>query len=270
MSNLLVEKPPVVPMGKEKVSPAVDANRPPPKGTNSRWNWLLMTCLLLSISGGIRHWRDRQFRSLENQSAACPFPLDELPTAFGTWRMTGQGQLDDEISKLAGSTAHILRSYTDSKTGETVSVLVVYGLAYSVFGHSPEVCYPAGGYQAVGKAEDHEFSLPGSATPVRYRSKFFSKTLASITRSHEVMWSFWHAGSWLPDVSDHFKTFRSSPALFKIQVECPVTGTSSEHSPVESLVKALTQEINIRRAKAAMAAATAPVKNVSPTSNIPG
>ena len=181
--------------------------------------------------------------------------MSELPTVLGTWHSIGEAHLDPETLKLAGSSDHIIRSYTDSKTGETVSVLVVYGLAYSVFGHSPEVCYPAGGYQAVGKAEDHEFSLPGSATPVRYRSKFFSKTVASVTRSHEVLWLFWHSGSWLPDVTDHFKTFRSSPALFKIQVECPVTGTSSEHSPVESLVKALTQEINIRRAKAAMAAA---------------
>jgi hypothetical protein len=167
MSNLVIEKPPAVPMRKGEVSPAVEANSLPPKATMSPRKWLLMTCLLLSISGGIRHWRDYQFRSLENQTTASPFPLSEIPTVLGTWRSTGEdAQLDPETIKLAGSSDHVLRAYTDSKTGETVSVLLIYGLAYSVFGHSPEVCYPAGGYVPVGKAEDHDFSLPGSATPV--------------------------------------------------------------------------------------------------------
>jgi hypothetical protein len=253
MSNLLIEDPPVVPMSKVEALPAVDANGPAPKATMSQRNWLLITCLLLSISGGIRQWRDWQFRSIENETTASPFHLSDLPTSLGTWRSVGQGQLDPETVKLAGSSDHVLRDYQDSKTGQTVSVLIVYGLAYSVFGHSPEVCYPAGGYAAVGRPEDHNFFLSGSKTPVKYRSKLFSKTVASVTQAYEVLWSFWHAGSWLPDVSDHFKTFRTSPALFKIQIQSPLTGNSSEKASIESLVKELVREIDTRRelAKAA-------------------
>jgi hypothetical protein len=256
MSNLLIENPPVVPMRQVEVSSAVEAKGSPSTAVMSPRKWLLMACVLLSISGGVRHWRDRQFRSLEHESTTCPFHLSEIPNVLGTWRSVGEGHLDPETLKLAGSSDHVLRDYADSKTNQTVSVLVVYGLAYSVFGHSPLVCYPAGGYQGVGKVDDHEFSLAGSATPIRYRTALFSKTVASVTRSYEVLWSFWHAGSWLPDVSDHFKTFRSSPALFKIQIQCPVSGNSSERAAVESLMKELAQEVNTRRAKAV----AAPVK----------
>ncbi len=252
----MIENPPVVPMHKKEVLPADDAiGGSPPKATMSLRNWLLITCLLLSISAGIRHFRDWQFRSLEQETTVCPFPLSELPTAFGTWRKTGQGRLDPEIQKLAGSNDHILWEYTDSKTDEKVSVLVIYGLAYSVFAHAPTTCYPAAGYETIGKPEDRDLSVPGSASPVRYRSALFSNTVASVTRSHEVLWLFWHSGSWLPDVTDHFKSFRSSPALFKIQIECPVTGTSSEHPAVESLLKDLVQEVNTRRDQAAAARA---------------
>jgi hypothetical protein len=182
--------------------------------------------------------------------------LSEIPTDLGTWHATGaEAHLDPETLRLAGSSDHILRSYTDSKSHETVSLLVVYGLAHSVFGHTPELCYPSSGYQAVGKRVDHEFSLPGSATPVQFRSRYFTKTVASVTQSLEVFWSFCHAGAWLPDVGDRWKLFRSSPALFKIQVQGGITGISSDHPPVESLIKELVREINTRRERATAAKA---------------
>ena len=251
MSNLLIESPSMVPVSEVEVSPAVEADAPPPNAKRLQLNWLVMACLLLSISGGIRYWRERQFAIQFTETKTCPFPLTEIPTVLGTWHATGaEAHLDPETLRLAGSSDHILRSYTDSKSGETVSLLVVYGLAHSVFGHTPELCYPSSGYQAVGKRVDHEFTLPGSVTPVKYRSLYFTKTVASVTQSIEVSWSFWHAGSWLPDVQDRWKLFRSSPALFKIQVQGAVTGITSDHPPVESLIKELTQEINTRRERA--------------------
>ena len=256
MSNLLIESPTMVPVSEVEVSPAVEADAPPPNAKRLQLNWLVMACLLLSISGGIRYWRERQFAVQFTETKTCPFSLKEIPADLGTWHATGaEAHLDAETLRLAGSSDHILRAYTDSKSGETVSLLVVYGLAHSVFGHTPEVCYPSSGYQAVGKPVDHEFSLPGSATPVHFRSRYFTKTVASVTQSIEVSWAFWHAGSWLPDVHDRWKLFRSSPALFKIQVQGGVTGITADHPPVESLIKELVQEINTRRERATAARA---------------
>jgi Protein of unknown function (DUF3485) len=256
MSNLLIESPSMVPVSEVEVSPAVEADAPPPNANKVQRNWLVMACLLLSISGGIRYWREWQFWGLAAETKTSPFPLKEIPADLGTWHATGaEAHLDAETLRLAGSSDHILRAYTDSKSHETVSLLVVYGLAQSVFGHTPEVCYPSSGYQAVGKPVDHEFSLPGSATPVHFRSRYFTKTVASVMQSNEVFWSFWHAGSWLPDVANRWKLFRSSPALFKIQVQGEVTGISSDHPPVESLIKELVREINTRRERATAAPA---------------
>jgi hypothetical protein len=256
MSNLVIENPSMVRVSEVEVSPADKADAPPPKANKVLRNWVVMACLLLSISGGIRYWRERQFEVQFTETKKCPFPLNEIPSVLGTWHATGaEAHLDPETLRLAGSSDHILRSYTDSQSGETVSLLVVYGLAHSVFGHTPEVCYPASGYKAVGKRVDHEFTLPGAATPVQYRSHYFTKTVASVTQANEVFWSFWHAGAWLPDLADRWKLFRSSPALFKIQVQGAVTGFSSDHPPVESLIKELVQEINTRRERATAAPA---------------
>jgi hypothetical protein len=265
MSNLVIENPSMVPVSDVEFSPAVKADALPPNANKVLRTWLVMACVLLSISGGIRYWREWQFWGLAAETKTSPFPLKEIPNVLGTWHATGaDAHLDPETLRLAGSSDHILRSYTDSRSGETVSLLVVYGLAQSVFGHTPEVCYPSSGYLAVGKPVDHEFSLPGSAIPVHFRSRFFTKTVASVTQSHEVFWSFCHAGSWLPDVANRWKLFRTSPALFKIQIQGDVTGFSSNQPPVQSLIKELVREIDSRReAKAAPANGSRGVQTAS-------
>ena len=84
------------------------------------------------------------------KSEATPFPLAELPRTAATWQASegSDVQLDLDVARIAGSSDHIVRSYLDEKTGEQASVLLLYGLAAGVFGHTPEVCYPAAGYQA--------------------------------------------------------------------------------------------------------------------------
>ena len=49
------------------------------------WRWLIMICMLLGISGGIRYWRDWQFDTLSKESEALPFALGEIPNALGDW-----------------------------------------------------------------------------------------------------------------------------------------------------------------------------------------
>ena len=91
---------------------------------------MAVTCLLLGLSGGIRFWREWQFSALAVESAACPFPLAELPRTMGKWQATedSEVQLDPEVVRFAGASEHIMRTYLDEKTGEQASVLALYGL----------------------------------------------------------------------------------------------------------------------------------------------
>ena len=112
---------------------------------------MAVTCLILGISGGLRYWREWQFAALAVDSANCPFPLAELPRTIGTWQ-ADQGSetfLDPDVARVAGASEHIVRDYLDEKTGERASALILYGLGVTVFLHTPDVCYPAAGYQLV-------------------------------------------------------------------------------------------------------------------------
>jgi len=231
-------------------SPIQIARQIAAKTSASPWIWMMITCTILGISGGLRFWRDRQFQTLAAESASCPFPLNELPKSLGNWRATDEAdhQLDPQVARVAGSTEHILRSYVDEKTGDRVSVLVLYGLATRASSHTPEVCYPAAGYQPVTPAIDHEVSIPDSTVPVHFRSATFAKRVGGIGRYEEVYYTFLHHGEWLPDTSSRWKSFRYYPGIFKIQIQRPVSALSQD-SPSEFLLTEFVREINSRLAQ---------------------
>jgi hypothetical protein len=211
---------------------------------------LAFTCLLLAISGGIRYWRDRQFQFMARESEVSPFPLNDLPKVLGTWHEVegSDAHLDPETARVSGSSDHIIRVYMDEKSGEQVSVLALYGLARIVFAHTPEVCYPAGGYKAVDqpKPSEQQLSIPDSTFPARYKTGFYSKTVGGLTQYEEVYYTFRYNGEWVPEVASKWKMFRYRPSMFKIQTQRHTSTLSTEGSPTESLLKELIQEIDKR------------------------
>jgi hypothetical protein len=223
---------------------------------------LAVTSVLLLISGGIRFARDQQFSSLARESKTCPFPLNELPKVLGSWReLEGtDSQLDPLTARVAGASDHIIRVYSDLRTGETVSILVLYGLADSVFAHTPDACYPAAGFRAMMEPVDRELSRAGTASPVRCRVSHFTKTVAGAAQYDEVFCTFLHNGSWLPEVASRWKMFRYHPGMFKIQIQRHTMGITTENSPTESLLKEVVQAIESRLPRDKTQNASGPAK----------
>ena len=217
----------------------------------SPWKWMAITCLFLAISGGIRWLRDLQFEGNSARSKECPFPLNELPKDLGGWRMIDgeEGKLTPETAQVARASADIGRVYMNEKSGERVSVLIVYGLASSVFGHNAETCYPAAGWASNPPTTNHELTLPGPAKTAHYRECYFSRRPGSVQELIEVVYSFRHDGEWLPDASSHWKKFRSVPGMFKIQIQRVVREKADETSPSVALLGEFMQEFERRLAQ---------------------
>ncbi len=243
-----------------KSAPASTLNKPPastiersaPKYLMSPWPLMIGACLLLATSGGIRFWRESQFETIARENEKCPFDLNELPKTLGTWHVDNEGTpptLDAEIARIAGANAHVLRNYIDQKSGAVVLVLILYGKANSVFGHSPEICYPANGYQRVMPPVDHQFSDSTSRFPVRFRSAYFSKNVGAINRCEEVYYTFRHNEQWLPEVANEWKLFRYHPGMFKVLLQRPTTDPSTQNSPTESLLREIVREVDVRIAQ---------------------
>ena len=161
---------------------------------SSPWMWAVVACLLLGISGGIRLWREHQFASLAAESDSPPFSLKELPRILDNWRSEEgmDDHLDPRVALVAGSSDHTVRTYLNEKSGDQMTVLTLYGLAEKVWGHMPDVCYPAAGYQLVEGPEDREMTVPGLKAPVRYRWAIYMKRVGGIGSYHETYHTFYY------------------------------------------------------------------------------
>jgi hypothetical protein len=238
------------------------------KSLSSPWMWMVVACLLLGISGGIRFWREQQFATLAVESSAPPFSVDELPRTLGDWRSEEgmDGQLDPKVAQIAGANDYTERTYLNEKSGDQMTALILYGPAEKINGHMPEICYPAAGYESVEGPVDRELKVRGLKEPVRYRWAIYMKRLGGSGSYEETYHTFYYNGKWIPDPSDQWKSFRYHPGMFRVLLTRPISGLSDEvHAPSEALLGAFIQEIASRLApKTAVEAGKATPVSESP------
>lgn len=242
MSSTLIEKTP--PVHDPARLDIVDAGWREAKPDPSPWRWMVLTCLLLGISGGIRSYRDHQFAKLSSELKECPFPLADIGSSLGSWRTVENSdtKLDPEIARIAGSSDHIVRSYVDSRSGETIHVMVLYGLAQDIFAHTPEICYPSSGYLNVGSPIDRGFPITSESKisePVRFRTQVFHRTTGpGMDHYTESAYSFrlgdLREGMWRPDMASEWKSFRRQPGMFKIQMSREVSAAAANPDAPQS------------------------------------
>ena len=217
------------------------------------WRWIVLICMLLVISGAIRHWRDWHFQSLSRGSEIPLFPLNEFPKELGSWRAEegSEETLEPDIARIAGASDHLIRTYVDAKSGESAVVMIVYGLAYRVWPHVPDVCYPANGFKSVPPLEDIDIPIPGTANKARFRMQNFVKYKAGQRDYREVYHSFRNAGEWGIDMAKNWKIFRYHPGMFKVQVQHQgsSSGQKGENDSVDQLLGLIVPEIDRRVAE---------------------
>ncbi|WP_165073813.1 exosortase-associated EpsI family protein [Paludisphaera rhizosphaerae] len=225
--------------------------RPQTASRSSAWKldvrWLAMICLLLGVSGAVRYWREFQFASILTREKESPFPLKDIPKILGDWRMIegAEATLDPEIARIAGSSDHIVRNYENQRTGETATVLVLYGLAELVWGHTPEVCYPATGGKAVSVPRTVMIAGANeSAPPIPFRAGVFSRIEGGMNVFHDVYYSFRNAGTWDPSMGGRWKLFRYNPGMFKVQVQRTIKSSEPPDEACNDLLSALAAEID--------------------------
>jgi uncharacterized protein DUF3485 len=225
---------------------------PSKRPTRFEWRWIAFVCMLLGISGGIRYWRAWQFQSLSKESEVPPFPLKEFPKDLGGgWRAVegSETTLEPEIAQIAGASDHLIRTYVGD-SGESVVVMILYGLAYRVWPHTPDVCYPANGFKSVPPSGDVEIQVPDTTTKARFRMQNFVKFKTGQGDYREVYHSFLNAGEWGLDMAKNWKSFRHHPGMFKVQVQHQGSSLSgnTESNSVKQLLGRIVVEIERRSA----------------------
>lgn len=218
----------------------------------SPWLWMILACLVVSLSGLARISKDRLQADAVRAAEKTPFPIRDLPRELGeNWEMVGDEiDLPPETLQVAGCSDYFFREYVDKRTKVSFSVLVAFGPAVRIFHHSPIICFPANGYNKRGGPWKRDIPLGDSADEgtAHFSSLVYTRPGGGVEELKEVYYSFWHDGQWDPVARETKQDFYRSPEMFKVQVERLVTADEANvrSSPTEEFLAALVPVINRR------------------------
>ena len=231
-------------------SPEKDETQAPKVPRKFNWGWIFLISVLVGLSGGIRFWRDWQFNNLSRENREAPFALKELPRELGDWRVVdgSESTLEPDIAQIAGASDHLIRSYINEKSGASVVVTVIYGLATRVWSHTPDVCYPSTGFDAVPPTKDIDIPIPETTNQARFRVQQFAKFKAGLRDFRRVYHSFRNAGEWGLDMGRKWKSFRYHPGMYKVQIQAQAGSfdDSRDRESLERFIGQLVREIEKR------------------------
>jgi hypothetical protein len=141
-------------------------------------------CALTVIEGVISdRWTD-----VNREATYAAALLDEIPNTIGDW--VGQDELvDDDTQRVAGAEGFVSRTYVNSKTDQRVGVWLIVGHARDTAEHTPDVCYPASGFNLRDAKEAFPIAIEGQPAMKLWTGMFVAER-GPAKVSQRVFWTW--------------------------------------------------------------------------------
>jgi hypothetical protein len=199
---------------------------------------LLGTLVSVGVVHGI--WTERWY------SADVPAELQDLrklPLTVGRWDGK-ELQRDSAQEALPNAPKNLLLRYVNRFDGTSADVLLGRGRpGPMVIFHLPPECYPAAGYEMIGKPKRYlSPSDDGNGVSDEFWVATFKKSTDLFPITVRVYWSWSATGGWRAPDSPRF-TFAPYKAIYKLYVvqTIPDERAELEGSPAHDLIKELTK-----------------------------
>ena len=167
----------------------------------ARWIPLIIGLPLIGISTYIQgSWTHRWTQGADKELVQLAERYQAIPTVIGT-EWVGQ---DIPFSKKelaeAGAHAFISRVYSNSKTGDQVTIYMICGYARDVAVHTPEYCYAGSGFEVESRPENFTFATNDDDTNTEFWTSTFLKERGDGRIHQRILWTWTNGGNWLaPD-----------------------------------------------------------------------
>jgi len=181
---------------------------------------------LLVAAGVFEGLRTNRWGQTEDMKAAVT-RLNAVPANFGDWTST-EDPIDEKVLKVAEATGNISRTYSNRKTGNVVSVLILCGPSGPIGAHTPDVCYRGIGYEMAGDQEHRTLSL-ADGRKATYWTAAFQKQATGDNRLR-VAWAWGTDGDWVASTSPRSE-FVLRSALYKLYVSRPTAPADRDANP---------------------------------------
>jgi hypothetical protein len=196
---------------------------------------------LMIAAGVVQGLNTERWQASAAVAEACR-KLDKVPLALGDWR--GENfPLEEEDLKRAGIKGHVSYRYENLRTGDKVSLLIVCGRVGPISVHTPDVCYGAAGYSAVGERYAKEVPVADGRTLNVWSLRFRAPSTVS-SKQIEVNWVWNNGKNWIAAEVSRL-TFAGSPALYKMYVvrDLPALAADRKNDPSKSFLQTFLPEL---------------------------
>jgi hypothetical protein len=117
--------------------------------------------------------------------------LEKVPKNVGDWHGEDKST-DKRVRKVAGAIGAVSRTYRNSRTGEQVDLWLIVGHARDVSFHTPDVCYPASGFNARASENGLYPMQFGDETAAPFLTNTFLKDDEHGQQLLRVFWSWFN------------------------------------------------------------------------------
>ena len=148
--------------------------------------------------------------------------LDRIPLVVGGWQGRDL-EFDRREIEQAQIDGHLMRLYTDARTGAVVSLLVVCGRPGPISVHTPDICYAGVGFVPEADPSRIDVRPAGGPRPAAFWASDFRKEGTTSPTYLRVLWAWNAEGDW--ESPDHPRlAFARQPALYKLYVVHQMAG----------------------------------------------
>lgn len=170
------------------------------------------------LGTGVVHglWTDRWSLSAEPHTSAAK--LADVPMNVGEWEGEDLPPPPAQHMVIGEIAAAVNRKYTNRKTGQVMTIMIICGRPGPIAQHPPDVCFGGIGFHAVRTTRTT--ISEGLSKPASFWAGDFIKADADVPTRLRIFWSWAAAGSggtWLAPSSSRF-TFATYPALYKLYI----------------------------------------------------
>ncbi len=189
-------------------------------------------------SGAVSGVFTSRFAPLANLEAIAQ--RAQLPPEVGDWIGREMTVTAQELN-AAGAASIVRRVYTDRQSGTTIGMTLICGRAGPVSKHTPEVCYPNSGFEAV--SQPARITINGENSDRFWVQRFRKPGVGQGFVSVVYGWNT--GGKWVSPDNPRF-AFGRLPVLFKLYAvsESPNDESLEKENPCVALLRALLPQLN--------------------------
>lgn len=189
--------------------------------------------LASGVTQGLWSGRWQPARALDEAKAR----LERVPERVGDWGMDEERPVSLKEQQIAGIVGYRSRLYTNRRTGQAVSVLLVCGRPGSIAVHTPDVCFEGAGFRRVADPAHDGLAYDGGPQRAEFWQTRFSRLEAGIPVPLQVYWGWGAVGTWGAPENPRL-AYWDEPVLYKLYVSRLVVGEETVPEPCLDFLRA--------------------------------